>query len=200
MIESYKGDDRQSKASKRIPPRRSKKEQDSRRSSNRYSKADKEIGSIVKFEERIPGTIGGIPDALKPSEGKTDSVRIKRNENYSHKRGSSMKSSVISGMYNDDLESEIQSYASKNVSPVPRVRQDILKIRHETGQSSRHHDELRSLRQETPASLLASYGKEKSKAAEPSLLASYSTEKQVAEQQRSFAINEKKSAKTSSVL
>ena len=102
MIESYKGDDRQSKASKRIPPRRSKKEQDSRRSSNRYSKADKEIGSIVKFEERIPGTIGGIPDAFKPSADKTDSVKIKRNnENYSHRRGSSMKSSVISGKYND---------------------------------------------------------------------------------------------------
>ena len=212
MIEPYRGDETKSKASKSVRQRKQPvKDQQSRRSSNRYSKADKEIISIVQHEERIPGTIGGIPDAFKPSLSPKPGVKIQKKQSQSSKRDDysikyskaddysvkssrrddySMKSSKIddysmkSGI-EADLYSDQYSISNKE-TPVPRVRQDILKIRHrETGQSSRpDNSELRSLKQETPSSLLASYRKEKSTPAE----------------QRSLAGNQEKLGRKSAVL
>ena len=80
------------------------------------------------------------------------------------------------------FDSEKSSIISKDETPIPRVNpQNILKIRQGTDQSSRiEKSELRSLRQETPASLLASYDK-----------------KQAAHEQREFARKSKETNKSS---
>ena len=85
MLE-YKGGDSQSIASKSTRQRRHHNfGKDSRRSSNRYGKADN--------EDRIPGTIGGIPDALKPGAEGKDKVKINIHQSVSPSIHSGKRSS-----------------------------------------------------------------------------------------------------------